>query len=71
MFLQLYGSKVVYFRKRRGTVAAHLYKVILLTVSLLRLLLTPLGALQSSYQRTRQRTLAGHYFHLVLSLHRM
>jgi hypothetical protein len=71
MFLQLYGSKVVYFRKRRGTVAAQLYKVILLVVALLRLLLTPLSALQSSYQRARQRTLAGHYLHLVLSLHKM
>lgn len=71
MFLQLYGSKIVYFRKRRGIVAAHLYKAILLIVSLLRLLLTPLSALQNSYQRARQRTLAGHYLHLLMSLHKL
>jgi N-acetylglucosaminyl-diphospho-decaprenol L-rhamnosyltransferase len=71
MFLQLYQTKVTYFRKRQGAVAARLYKTILLAVSIARLALVPLTPLQKPDQRTRHMALAGHYLRLVLNLHRM
>ena len=43
MFLRLYESKLLYFRKRHGRLAAQLYKLILLAAALARLLL--IGAL--------------------------
>lgn len=59
MFLQLYRSKLIYFRLRHGPASARLYKGVLLLASLPRLLL---------FFVPGQRRLAGHYAHLLRSL---
>jgi GT2 family glycosyltransferase len=71
MFLQLYHSKVLYFRKHQGSLAVQLYKAVLLLASLARLSFAPLIAIQNSSRRARQLTLAGYYLRLVLKLHKM
>ncbi len=59
MFLQLYRSKLTYFRVRHGQASARRYKLVLLLAALPRLLLYPLP---------RHRRLAAHYAHLLRSL---
>jgi hypothetical protein len=68
MFLRLYQGKVLYFRKNHGPGAARVYKLILMLATLARLGLSPLAFLQTSRQRARQRTLAGHYLRLLRAL---
>ena len=65
MFLRLYESKLLYFRKRRGPTAARLYKLILLAASLARLLVSPLAWLERPPRREEHLTLAGQYRRLV------
>lgn len=71
MFLQLYASKVRYFRKHDGWAAAQAYKGVLLLAALLRLAAAPLAWFQGAAQRHRKHALAGQYFRLVTSLHKM
>lgn len=68
MFLQLYRSKILYFRKHHGAIVAFLYKLILFGATLARLGLTPLAWLEPPPQRRRHLTLANHYRHLALTL---
>jgi GT2 family glycosyltransferase len=68
MFLQLYASKVLYFRKHDGAAAARIYKGILALAALGRLALTPLTIFEAPAARTRHRTLAGHYLRLLTAL---
>ena len=68
MFLQLYRSKILYFRKHHGALATIFYKLILLGATLLRLLVTPLAWLEAPERRRRHLALADHYRHLVLAL---
>lgn len=71
MFLQLYRSKILYFRKHHGAVATVLYKLILLGATLLRLVMTPLAWLETPERRRRHFTLAHHYRRLVMALPNM
>lgn len=71
MFLQLYRSKVLYFRKHHGRVATFLYKWVILVATVARLLLTPLIWIQDPIRRRQSLTLANHYRHLAISLPRM
>jgi N-acetylglucosaminyl-diphospho-decaprenol L-rhamnosyltransferase len=71
MFLQLYQSKILYFRKRQGEVVAQVYKAILLMVSVARLALTPLTGFEKPNRRKQHMALAGNYLRLVLNLHKM
>jgi GT2 family glycosyltransferase len=68
MFIRLYQSKVLYFRKNHGRRAARVYKAILLAASLARIALSPLACVGSAPLRRRQLTLAGHYCRLVATL---
>lgn len=68
MFLQLYRSKILYFRKHHGAVATLLYKLILLGATLLRLVMTPIAWLETPERRRHHFTLAYHYRHLVMAL---
>ncbi len=68
MFLQLYRSKILYFRKHHGAVATLLYKVVLLCATLARLLLTPLAWVQAPQRRQQSLTLASHYRQLFAAL---
>lgn len=68
MFLHLYQSKILYFRKHHGRVATLFYKWVLMTATLLRLALTPLAWLQHREQRTQMLQLANHYRRLAATL---
>jgi GT2 family glycosyltransferase len=70
MFLQLYHSKVLYFRKHYGKRATQNYKLILSVASLPRLVLSPLALLQAADRRRYHLALAGSYVHLLRSLPR-
>lgn len=71
MFLHLYGSKVLFFRKHHGSLSAQLYKLILLASALARLLVSPLAWLERSPWRERHLILARNYLRLVKALRRM
>lgn len=71
MFLQLYRSKILYFRKHHGALATFFYKLILFGATLARLGLTPLAWLAPPPQRRHYLTLANHYRHLALTLPKM
>jgi GT2 family glycosyltransferase len=68
MFLRLYETKVLYFRKHYGTIGASLYKLILLAAALARLLISPLAWFEQKPQRDEHLTLANHYRLLVQHL---
>ena len=68
MFVQLYQSKLLFFRKHHGWLAAQGYKLILLLASVFRLLLTPLAWLEQPSQRQQHLTLSNHYWRLVKAL---
>jgi N-acetylglucosaminyl-diphospho-decaprenol L-rhamnosyltransferase len=68
MFLQLYRSKVLYFRKHHGVSTATVYKFILFAATIMRLLLTPLAWLKKPTQRHHYLTLATYYRQLALTL---
>jgi GT2 family glycosyltransferase len=68
MFLHLYRSKIIYFRKNYGWPAVGVYKTILLFASLARLLLTPLVLLEASAQRHQHLSLSHRYGRLLLAL---
>ncbi len=65
MFLQLYRSKVLYFRKHHGPAAAAAYKGILAAAALARLALSPLASMEPAPQRMEHRRLAASYHHLL------
>jgi GT2 family glycosyltransferase len=68
MFLHLYGSKLRYFRKHYGRFSALIYKFILLTATLARLIIVPLALLERPGKRRHHLRLAGHYGRLVIAL---
>ena len=68
MFLRLYQSKVLYFRKNYGPHAAQRYKLILLGATVARLLLLPFVWLWPKPQRRQFLTLAAHYCQLIKTL---
>jgi GT2 family glycosyltransferase len=71
MFLQLYASKVAYFRKHEGQQVAGLYKALLAWASATRLALAPLSLFEQEPKRSRHRQLGSHYWALLGSLRRM
>jgi GT2 family glycosyltransferase len=68
MFLQLYKSKLIFFRKNHGSLAAGIYKAILFTASLTRLVVSPLAWLERGPKRQQHLKLAGNYFRMIMSL---
>lgn len=68
MFLRLYQGKILYFRKHYGFPAAQIYKLILATATLGRLLFTPLAFLEPSVQRRRHLALSRQYSRLLFAL---
>lgn len=72
MFLRLYESKLLYFNKNHGLMAARLYKIILFISSLPRLVLMPLSWLPRSHQRRdSMKSLASQYWQLIQKLPQM
>lgn len=68
MFLNLYQSKIKYFQKHFGNLAARTYILILVFASLLRIALTPVILLENAVNRQRHLTLVDHYWRLFLFL---
>jgi hypothetical protein len=68
MSLQLYDSKLRYFRKRSGALAGFAYKLILFVTALARLILTPLIWIFPPKARVENHTLAHHYASLIRQL---
>ena len=68
MFLHLYQSKTLYFRKHHGRHAARLYKGILVAAALLRLVSSPLILLESREQQQVHWSLAKNYWALLRCL---
>jgi N-acetylglucosaminyl-diphospho-decaprenol L-rhamnosyltransferase len=68
MFIELYRSKVQYFRKHGGTAGAAAYKGVLLLASLARLLAPPLAMAVMPSRRSQCRQVLRNYSSLLLSL---
>ena len=71
MFIKLYQGKVAYFRKHQGRVAALLYKLILLSATLVRLSVSPFAWFEQSSRRQRHVALTRNYQRLFVALPRM
>jgi GT2 family glycosyltransferase len=68
MFLQLYHSKLLFFRKHYGKPAAWIYKMIIFCASLIRLALTPFAWLEKLPKREQHLALSRNYLHLLAAL---
>lgn len=71
MFLELYRSKVHYFRKHYGGPAALAYKLILTIAAAARLLASPVALFGRGESRSRHLTVVGNYIRLLNKLHSM
>jgi len=68
MFLRLYESKLVFFRKNYGRFIAFAYKLLLMVSSLVRLLLIPFVWLEKPQKRKLHLALASNYQNLLINL---
>jgi GT2 family glycosyltransferase len=68
MFLRLYESKLIYFRKNYGPLNALAYKLLLMVSSLVRLSLVPLIWLEKPQKRRIHLALASNYQRLLINL---
>jgi len=68
MFLNLYHSKIIYFRKHYGWLTAQIYKLILRIAALSRLVLAPFVIFERSPRRQKHLTLVDCYWRLVMAL---
>lgn len=68
MFLKLYQSKLLYFRKHHGHAAALVYKVLLYVTALSRFLLIPWAMLEKDPSRTHRKNIVNNYRRLLGAL---
>lgn len=68
MFLQLYASKIIYFRKRQGVMTARYYKLILMLASLLRIAILSPTYLLGPARRQQYAPLINNYRQLLAAL---
>jgi N-acetylglucosaminyl-diphospho-decaprenol L-rhamnosyltransferase len=68
MFIRLYQSKLMFFRKHQGKLAAWVYKVILFMISLPRVMLMPISWLKPIPKRLYFRDLGFNYIRLLVAL---
>lgn len=68
MFIQLYASKVIYFRKHHGAQAAWRYKFVLLAASLLRIVAAGAAWMIGTEKRQQYLRVATNYRRLVAAL---
>jgi len=71
MFLQLYRSKLLFFRKNYGKLSACLYKFILGLASIARISLTSLSQISASSHNNYPKELVYNYKQLLTSLRKM
>jgi len=65
MFLSLYETKLLYFRKNHGSSSAFIYKVILSIMSLIRIIFSPLAFWKSPSDRIKYTQLSENYLRLL------
>jgi hypothetical protein len=68
MFLRLYQTKILFFRKRYGLLSSWIYKLILFAAAVLRLGLSPLALLVPRSVRKERFRLVRNYSHLLVAL---
>lgn len=68
MFLQLYASKVIYFRKHRGRVIASLYKLLLTLVSISRIVGVRVAVLRKRSSKPHYESIAENYRQLLIAM---
>ena len=68
MFLLLYRSKILYFRKFYGHLGAALYKILLFTAGLARILISPFSGWFHPEKKGSSRRLASSYARLIRRL---
>lgn len=68
MFVELYRSKIVYFRRNHGRAAALVYKLIVLAAGIARIAVGMLAFYQPPAQRTDRLDLARNYRRLISQL---
>jgi GT2 family glycosyltransferase len=71
MFLHLYQTKILFFRKRYGLLSSLIYKLILLLAAVFRLLLSPIALFENKPRRDERLLLARNYRQLLVSLPEM
>jgi GT2 family glycosyltransferase len=68
MFLHLYASKIIYFRKHHGAMTARLYKLILMIASVIRIAAALPAAMLAPTQRQQYTRIAANYRQLLATL---
>ena len=68
MFLRLYEGKILYFRKHHSKLSVFVYKLILITATITRLVLTPFAFVEEPAKRDEYLTLSSNYRRLLKSL---
>ena len=68
MFIKLYESKTLFFRKQYGNLAAFLYKVILFSAAIFRIGLSPVAWLLKPGKRSETQAIAHNYRQLLAAL---
>lgn len=68
MFLRLYESKILFFRKQYGNISAKLYKLILGVAAIFRIGFSPLIWLLQPERRAETKTMTSYYRHLLAAI---
>lgn len=68
MFLRLYESKILFFRKQYGNFSASFYKLILGIIAILRISISPLIWFLNPGKRAETKTMASNYRHLLAAI---
>ena len=68
MFIRLYESKLVFFRKHYGLFGAWGYKLVLALTAISRILASPLALFLSPANRKQQLKIAGNYWSMLVAL---
>ena len=68
MFLRLYESKILFFRKHYGLMSAGLYKLILSMAAVIRIAFSPLLLLVKPERRSETKAITANYRQLLASL---
>jgi GT2 family glycosyltransferase len=71
MFMQLYQSKIQYFRKNHGLLQSGIYKIILIVASLARLVVSPISVFYGDAVRQKYFLLANNYLKLLSAIPHM
>jgi hypothetical protein len=71
MFLELYRSKILYFYKHHGSLAANFYKGIVFAATLARLSVSPFALFEERRRRDKHLSLASNYRRLLSELFSM